>query len=114
MEKRRKYGKLVFMYKANHDTLPGYLQGLLPPTVGEIAQYELRNALDFNMPMTKKNYFLKSFIPSSIKAWNEASDDIKRATSLNSVKAKLSDLYGSTTYHLFLCEDGNGLLTTAE
>ena len=56
----------------------------------------------------KKNFFLKSYIPSSVKTWNESSIDIKRATSLNSLKSKLSDLYGSSTYHLFLAEDGNG------
>ena len=44
----------------------------------------------------------------TIRAWNESPLDIKRATSLNSLKAKLADLYGSTSYHLFLSEDGNG------
>ena len=33
---------------------------------------------------------------------------MKRALSLQTLKAKLSDLYGSSTYHLFLAEDGHG------
>ncbi len=47
--------------------------------------------------MKKNKYFFKSFIPSAIKAWNDTTLDLKRATSLQNMKAKLSNLYKSTT-----------------
>ena len=87
--------------------LPEYIQLILPPIVGK-QNYNMRNCDNFKMYKSNKNYFLKSYIPSSIKTWNESAIDIKRATSLLNIKSKLSDLYGSSTYHLFLAEDGNG------
>ena len=108
LETRRKSHKIQFIYKAKNDLLPQYLIEIIPSTVGSLNEYNLQNANDIIVPKSRKNYFLKSYIPSSIRAWNESSLDIKRATSLNSLKAKLADLYGSTTYYLFLSEDGNG------
>ena len=69
---------------------------------------QTRNYDAIPIPRSKKNYFLKSFIPSSIKMWNDTAFDIRRALSLQSLKSKLSDLYSSSSYHLFLAEDGKG------
>ncbi len=98
------------MYKAKNKLLPKYLLEIIPPTIAETSSYPLRNSLNYILPKSKKNYFLKSFIPSAIKAWNDTTLDLKRATSLQNLKAKLSDLYKSTTYHLFLNSDGHGAI----
>ena len=108
LEKRRDSSKIQFIFKAKHNLLPNYLQTILPPITGKMNTYNMRNSENYQLFKSKKNYFLKSYIPSTIKIWNDSSLDIKRASSLTSLKSKLSDLYGSTTYHLYLSEDGNG------
>ncbi len=55
------------MYKAKHNLLPNYLQNIMPEEVGNINEYNLRNFDNFVPPKTKKNYFLKSYIPSATK-----------------------------------------------
>ena len=108
LEKRRHSQKIQFIYKANRRLLPDYLKNKIPPKMGDLNEYNTRFKDNIQVPLSHKNYMLKSYIPSSIKAWNDTTIDIKRALSLQSLKAKLSDLYGSTSYHLYLSEDGNG------
>jgi hypothetical protein len=108
LEKRRLTQKIQFIYKAKEHLLPEYLTQTIPQTVGEQNDYNLRNHDIIPILRTKKNYYLKSYIPSAIKVWNDTRIDIRRALSLQSLKSKLSDLYGSTSYHLYLSEDGNG------
>ena len=73
--------------------------------------YILRNQDAIQMPRSKENYFLKSYMPASIRVWNDTRIDIRRALSLQSLKSKLSDLYGSTSYDLYVSEDGNGAVS---
>ena len=40
---RREKHKLVLFYKMNNSLVPEYLSSLVPPTVGNISQYNLRN-----------------------------------------------------------------------
>ena len=84
LDKRRKSQKIQFIYKAKNELLPHYLIETIPSTKGSLNEYNLRNANDIMLPRSRKNYFLKSYIPSSIRAWNESPLDIKRATSLKS------------------------------
>ena len=109
LEKRRKCQKILFMYKARHNMLPDYLMSIVPNRIDNL-NYNLRNNENFIVPKSKKNYFLKSFIPSSTRAWNEADLDIKRSTSLQSLKNKLKQIYENKSYYLYLIKDGYGAL----
>jgi hypothetical protein len=53
---RRKYYRLCQVYKMTHGLTPRYLSALLPPYVYEVAQRNLRNALNFYIPTVKKAY----------------------------------------------------------
>ena len=72
--------------------------------------YNLRNKDNIIVPRSKKNYFLKSFIPSSIKIWNETSLNIRQTVSLDALKLKLKSIYGNTSYSLYLSHDGKGAI----
>ncbi len=108
LEKRRQSQKIQFIYKANENLLPEYLVNTIPQMVGDQITYNLRQHDHINIPLSHKKYDLKSYIPSAIKMWNDTRIDIRRAISLQSLKSKLRDLYRSTSYHLYLAEDGNG------
>jgi len=100
LEKRRQSQKIQFIYKANNNLLPEYLKNAIPQMAGEQNNYNLRNPDIIPIPKSKKNYFLKSYIPSAIKVWNDTRIDVRRALSLQSLKA--------SSYHLYLAEYGNG------
>ena len=105
---RRQQQKIQFIYKATNNLLPQYIEELIPTRVGLRADYNLRNPDSIPIPKTTKNYFLKSYIPSSIKAWNDTTADIRRSKSTEALKAKLAKLYGSKLYPLYLLGDGPG------
>ena len=66
------------MYKHSTNALPQYLSSIIPETVCSKTSYGLRNQHNINAPRSKKNYLLKSFIPSSIDSWNDL--DLKTRT----------------------------------
>ena len=105
---RRKLRKNLFMYKHSTNSLPSYLSNEIPSTVGSRCEYTLRNRNNIDAFKTKKNYLLKSFIPSSIKSWNELDNDVRNSSSYNTFKEKLFKLYGNSSYSLYLYGDSNG------
>ena len=102
---RRQMQKIQFIYKHYEKLIPPYLENLIPNTVQEVTNYNLRNKDDIMLPKSKKNYFLKSFIPSSIKTWNEANMEIRQAASYDALKAKLKNIYAKKSPCLFLRGD---------
>ena len=69
---------------------PNYLSDLLPPLVHETTTYNLRNANHIQTIHANTNLYFNSFIPSTIRAWNSLSDDIKSALSVASFKYRLN------------------------
>ena len=110
LSKRRVMLKIKFMYRHTENKLPVYLQEVIPNTVDTVSNYNLRNKNDICMPKSKKNYFLKSFIPSSIKVWNETREDIKLAATTTTLQAKLSVIYGNSSNSMFLYGEGKGAI----
>ncbi len=66
--------------------VPNYLRELLPSTVGARTGRELRNAKDLTLVKTKKVKVYNSFIPKTIREWNNM-DPYRYAPSLSSFKA---------------------------
>lgn len=69
---------------------PNYLSDLLPPLVHETTTYNLRNSNHIQTVHANTNLFFNSFIPSTIRAWNSLSDDVKSAPSVASFKFRLN------------------------
>ena len=110
LAKRRQMQKIQFIFKYTHNKLPNYINEIMPKTINETTNYNLRNKDDLVILRSKKNYFLKSFIPSSIKAWNESSLCIRQSVSIETLKVNLEDKYGNTSYSLFLAHEGKGAI----
>ena len=108
LSKRRNMQKILFMFKFSQNDLPVYLNREIPDMVDSVSEYNLRNKTNIHMPKSKKNYFLKSFIPSSIKIWNDSNADIRQSANLTSLKDKLLSVYGNKSYSMFLFGDGRG------
>ena len=70
---------------------PEYFQSLIPPIVQNTTTYNLRNSSDLRNVHARTNLFYNSFIPSTIRAWNDLSDEIKTAPSVASFKYRLNN-----------------------
>ena len=86
---RRERQKCCFMYKFANESLPSYITDLIPPTVGNISHYELRNRDHIETFQTRTSIFKKSCIPSSIRLWNNLDPSIRQSSSINSFKNSL-------------------------
>ena len=83
---RRKYMKLLTFCKIHMQLVPNYLSELLPNTVGQQSLYPLRNRNNYALPRIRTTRYLKSFFPSTIRQWNNLSEEIKSLQSINSFK----------------------------
>ena len=96
LENRRKIQKLVTMYKAKTGNLPDYLNVLIPDLVSENSQYNLRSNDDYVTLSCRTQIYYQSFIPSSVRLWNELSLEIRNSPSLNIFKNKLKSVFQAT------------------
>ncbi len=71
LDDRRSMARRILLYKMNHNLVPDYLTSLMPQTVGaRVGSYVLRNAGDLTGIRTKKSQFYLSFLPKTIREWN--------------------------------------------
>jgi hypothetical protein len=89
LETRRSKQKLCLMYKIQNNLAPTYLVDACPPLVGEISNYNLRNAGNIALPMGRKTGYLNSFLPSSVRLWNSLEENIKNRNSIEAFKFHL-------------------------
>ena len=90
IEKRKAY--LVLFYKMVNSFAPAYLSSsLVPPTVGNISQYNLRNETNLQtIPARSKQYYY-SCLPSTTRIWNSLPDNTKNSPSVESFKHELNN-----------------------
>ena len=93
LAERRKYLKLIHMYKIHNGLCPDYLQNLLPATVYQQSARNLRNANDYVIVTRRTELYSRSFIPSAIDLWNNLPRDIRLLDSLSRFKIKLKQLF---------------------
>ena len=89
LDNRRKYQKLVLIYKIVNGHTPQYLNDIFPLNVNARTNYLLRNANDINLVACRTELMTKSFIPSAVTLWNDLSDDIKSLQSLSQLKFRI-------------------------
>ena len=86
---RREKHKLILFYKMINSLAPEYLSSLVPPTVGNISQYNFRNETNLQtIPAISQQYY-NSFLPSTTRIWNSLPDNTKNSPSVESFKHKL-------------------------
>ena len=82
--------KLVIFYKIVNDLTPEYISDLLPLLVSDTKPYNLRNSDNIQTIRARTNLFFNSFLPSTIRAWNNLSEDIRNANTVTAFKYRLN------------------------
>ena len=91
LKARREKQKLIIFYKMINRLCPDYLNQLVPDSVQTRTQYSLRNSNNMSTIRTNTELYYNSFLPSTVRAWNNLSNKIRTSTSLNEFKRKLSE-----------------------
>ena len=91
IRERRDNATLIMLYKIKNNLAPDYLFHLIPQENHELIRYNLRNNADIAMPLAKKEAFRRSFVPFSIKLWNELPKSKRSSPCLDMFKSSLKD-----------------------
>ena len=83
---RRKKQKLTLFYKMVHNLTPNYLTSLIPSTVTETTNYNLRNSNDIWTVNARTSQYFSSFLPSTIREWNILQEQQRNAITITSFK----------------------------
>ena len=85
----------MLFYKIVYGLAPQYLQFLLQQCILPDKSYPLRNQdnLTFHIPQAKTTSFMKSFLPSTIRLWNDLPFNIRNLSSLTSFKTAIKNIY---------------------
>ncbi|MCG7879453.1 MAG: reverse transcriptase domain-containing protein [Candidatus Thiodiazotropha taylori] len=86
LEDRRKKHKLTLFYKMKSNLCPTYLSSLVPQTVQNRSRYNLRNSNDLDQVNARTTLYYNSFLPSSIRAWNDLPGAATQIESVNGFK----------------------------
>ena len=69
---------------------PNYLTSLIPASVEDSTTYDLRNANNFRHTLSRIQLYYRSFLPPSMRAWNDLSFKVRQSNSIQSFKYQLS------------------------
>ena len=75
LEAKRKKQKLTLFYKMVHNLTQNYLTSLIPSTVNETSNYNLRNSNNIRTVNARTSQYFSSFLPSSIRELNALSEE---------------------------------------
>ena len=90
LSSRRKKYKLQLLFKMQNNLSPDYLSSLVPSFVGNSSSYPLRNATDLRTLYARSQLYYNSFLPSTIRDWNNLPIETRNLTSIASFKQKLN------------------------
>ena len=63
---------------------PNYLSSLIPASVEDSTTYNLPNANNLRHTLSRTQLYYRSFLPSSIRAWNDLSLEVRQSNSIQS------------------------------
>ena len=89
LQSRNTHAKIVLFFKIKNNITPDYLKRLLPDEVGKNIDYNLSNSQDIQLRKISKNYFLKSYIPTTIRLWNGLTENIWSIAEADTFKTNL-------------------------
>ena len=87
LSQRRKFAKIILINKIIKDQTPNYLKTLLPRRNRN--RHTRQGEDTFYLPVIKKNYLLKSFLPSSLKLWNKLQPNTRNIMDLELFRAQI-------------------------
>jgi hypothetical protein len=92
---KRKNRKLSLFYNIVKGDTSDYLSDLLPRTVNQANNYNLRNTNNFTIPRCRLTLFQNSFFPAIIHLWNNLPQYIRDSPSNCILKYKLKTYYNN-------------------
>ena len=108
---RRKNQKLTLFYKMAHNLTPDYLTSLIPSTVTETSNYNLRNSNDIRTVHARPSQYF-SFLPSTIREWNNLPGEQRNSSTIASFKYQLNQPNSFTPKHYYFGERQAQILHT--
>lgn len=90
LNKRRYKHKMCMFYKIMNDLTPTYLVSLIPESIDNTMNYNLRNSQNIRPIRARTQLYYRSFVPSGIREWNELPLEIRNSSSLLSFKNTLN------------------------
>ena len=98
---KRRLHKLQLFYKMDNHLAPDYLCNLLPPHIGEVSLYPLRNADNYTQIHSMTALYGSSFLPSAIREWNKLLTEHRNAESQDMFKALITDTKNKVPYYYY-------------
>ena len=96
LSKRRYFQKVCIMYKCSNNIVPDYISDIVPPLVGEVTNYPIRNRHNIASMYTRTEISRKSCIPSSVSGWNNLNNNIRESDSYVSFRSTFkNDVLGN-------------------
>ena len=86
---RRQRRKLQMFYNIQNKSAPEYLCKLIPPNIQSTTIYPLRNGNDIIVPFCRLSLTSESYIPATIKKWNDLDPRIRNVESISKFKSEL-------------------------
>ena len=73
----------------HNKSCPQYLSECLPPVASDVSGYNLRNNEKYVLPRCRLRISEKSFIPSTVRIWNDLSPTIRNLQTISQFKLKI-------------------------
>ena len=86
----------------NTGVSPNYLSSLIPASVEDSTTYNLRNANSYRHTLSRSQLYYRSFLPSSIRAWNNLSLEVRQSNSIQSFKYQLNKNLKNPPKHYYI------------
>ena len=102
LEKRRFNHKLTLFYKMTYNLAPLYLSSLVPQSVSNTTRYNLRNSNDLQTIDARTTLYYNSFLPSTVRAWNNVHEEAKHSDSINTFKGFLNEDKSHIPKHFYV------------
>jgi len=94
---------LVYTFNIITGLTPDYLCSIYPNAVSNRSHYPLRNALDRDNIARRTDIFANSFIPSSVKLWNDLPPDVNSLQYLSLFKSKILQTFNASKVPSWYC-----------
>ena len=91
LDSRRRKHKLTLFYKMYTNQTPPYLSTLVPPSVNTFSEYSLRNSNDTQTVHARTTLYYNSFLPSTVREWNNLPLECRNSESVNSFKRSINE-----------------------
>ena len=102
--KRRYKHRVITFFKMVKSMAPPYLQTLVPPSVHQVSQRNLRNYSNLTIPRSRTNSYETSFIPLATREWNSLQENMTLCNSLASFKYLLDQNKAKVPNYFYLGE----------